>query len=236
MQTRSGTSQSPPDALHPASPTAPPAISNRQWKGLEIAATHTKQTPDPFLIDNENALLLAAWGRHSCEFAKNSQIRRVAQAGVGPCGFTSALPPLTSSRGPFTGRSISLRFLSGSPRVHRPSPVAIQLIISNRSASRLEMPETYTKQRTGTLSNRHKFTQRKTTSIPTSSLKRRLAPHPPKPTHSQPNGLHLAFVDATGPIAYHFGVTHHLGWASVIEVPSVVATPSLSAAKWCARA
>ncbi len=39
-------------------------------------------------------------------------------------------------------------------------PVAPQLIISNRSARRLELPETYTKQRTGTLSNRHKFTSR----------------------------------------------------------------------------
>jgi hypothetical protein len=28
--------------------------SNRHWKGLEIAVTHTKQSPDPFLIDNEN--------------------------------------------------------------------------------------------------------------------------------------------------------------------------------------
>ena len=36
-----------------------PAISNRQWKGLEIAVTRTKQTPDPFLIDNENALFSA---------------------------------------------------------------------------------------------------------------------------------------------------------------------------------
>ena len=35
------------------------ATSNRQWKGLEIAVTHTKQAPDPFLIDNENALFLA---------------------------------------------------------------------------------------------------------------------------------------------------------------------------------
>jgi hypothetical protein len=33
--------------------------------------------------------------------------------------------------------------------------------ISNRSDPRLEMPETYTKQRTGTLSNRHKFTHSK---------------------------------------------------------------------------
>jgi hypothetical protein len=31
-------------------------ISNRHWMRLEIAVTHTKQTPDPFLIDTENAL------------------------------------------------------------------------------------------------------------------------------------------------------------------------------------
>ncbi len=34
-----------------------PTISNRQWKGLETAVTHRKQTPDSFLIDNENAVL-----------------------------------------------------------------------------------------------------------------------------------------------------------------------------------
>jgi hypothetical protein len=37
-----------------------------------------------------------------------------------------------------------------------PRPVATQLIISNRSACRLEMPETYRKQTTATRSNRHK--------------------------------------------------------------------------------
>ena len=31
-------------------------FSNRHWMRLEIAVTHTKQTPDPFLIDTENAL------------------------------------------------------------------------------------------------------------------------------------------------------------------------------------
>ncbi len=33
---------------------APLPLSNRQPKGLEIAVTQTKQTPDSFLIDNEN--------------------------------------------------------------------------------------------------------------------------------------------------------------------------------------
>ena len=33
------------------------AISNRQWKGLEIAVTHSKQRPAKFLIDNKNSLL-----------------------------------------------------------------------------------------------------------------------------------------------------------------------------------
>ena len=49
---RSGAQRLPPDASHPASPILPARISNRQWKGLEIAVTPTKQTPDPFLIDN----------------------------------------------------------------------------------------------------------------------------------------------------------------------------------------
>jgi hypothetical protein len=38
------------------STTYPTVISNRHWKRLEIAVTHTKQSTDPFLIDNENAL------------------------------------------------------------------------------------------------------------------------------------------------------------------------------------
>src|SRR5580698_3430007 len=104
--------------------------------------------------------------------------RRVAQAGVGLCAFAvdvaSASPPLTSSSlpsseakgGPFTGRRISPRFLSESPRTLTAAPVATHLIISNRSTRRLEMPETYTKQRTDPLSNRHKFTQRVVTSAP----------------------------------------------------------------------
>jgi hypothetical protein len=84
-----------------------------------------------------------------------------------PPAFVS--PPLTSSRGRFIGRRISPRFLSESPRTLTSPPVVRHLIISNRSARRLEMPETYTKQRTDPLSNRHKFTHCETTSTPTSS-------------------------------------------------------------------
>jgi hypothetical protein len=114
-------------------------------------------------------LLNAAHTPLNC--ARTSPTRRVAQAGVGLCAVASAFafPPLTSSRGPFTGRRISLRLLSVSPRPLTSPPVATQLIISNRSARRLEMPETYTKQRTDPLSNRHKFTHCETTSTPTSS-------------------------------------------------------------------
>ncbi len=53
-----GYSTAPPLQRH-----APSSISNRQWKGLETAATPTKQSTDSFLIDNENG---HAWGRHSC--------------------------------------------------------------------------------------------------------------------------------------------------------------------------
>ncbi len=43
----------------------------------------------------------------------------------------------------------------------RPLPLVRRLIISNRSARRLEMRERYRKRTTGTLSNRHKFTESK---------------------------------------------------------------------------
>ena len=47
------------------------------------------------------------------------------------------------------------------------TPVVSQLIISNRHTCRLEMPETYRKQTTAPLSNRHKFTHSHRTSLPT---------------------------------------------------------------------
>ncbi len=169
-----------------ASPSTTPShlrikLSNRQWKGLEIAVTHTKQTPDPFLIDNENAPFRATprtWGRHSClrneahtplNCARTTSPRRVAQAGVGLCAFVSrAFATRPSSRGPFTGRRISLRVRFEPTLLPAAHPVATQLIISNRSARRLEMPESYTKQRTAPRSNRHKFTQSNSTCHPTS--------------------------------------------------------------------
>ncbi len=56
MYMRSGAQQLPPDASHPASPILPARISNRQWKGLEIAVTPTKHSPELFLIDNKKQL------------------------------------------------------------------------------------------------------------------------------------------------------------------------------------
>jgi hypothetical protein len=137
------------------------------------------------------------WGRHSClrnaaEFgrsrihaeecqrhdevphtplncARTLSTQRVTQAGVGLCAVAvaSAPPPLTSSRGPFTGRRISLRVAAVTPRTLTAAPVVSHLIISNRSTRRLELPETYTKQRTDPLSNRHKFTHQLSTCHPT---------------------------------------------------------------------
>jgi hypothetical protein len=52
-------------------------------------------------------------------------------------------------------------------------PVATQLIISNRRACRLEMPESYTKQTTATRSNRHKCRHSFATSPPTCSASAR---------------------------------------------------------------
>jgi hypothetical protein len=131
-------------------------------------------------------LARVAWGRHSClrnhnprtmNCAPTHATQIVAQAGVGLCAsavdvaFACAFdsPPLTSSRGPFTGRRISLRCDSRSNPNVTATPVVSHSTISNRSARRLEMPETYTKQRTDPLSNRHKFTHCETTSTPTSS-------------------------------------------------------------------
>src|SRR5580704_2031008 len=98
--------------------------------------------------------------RTSLNCARTTSTLRVAQAAVGLCAVTFALPPLTSSRGPFPGRRISLRFRFESRLKVIAEPVVFHLIISNRSDPRLELPETYTKQRTDTLSNRHKFTHR----------------------------------------------------------------------------
>jgi hypothetical protein len=129
-------------------------ISNRHSMRLEIAVTHTKQTPDPFLIDTENAPFRTTprtWGSQfwlrneahpSLQCVSSPSPRTVAQAGVGLCAFGSrAFEKRPSSRGPFTGRRISLRFLSAPSFTLATEPVATQLIISNRSARRLEMPE-----------------------------------------------------------------------------------------------
>ena len=43
-----------------------PATSNRQWKGLEIAVTPTKHSPDPSLIDNEKQLFRKIACRAGC--------------------------------------------------------------------------------------------------------------------------------------------------------------------------
>ncbi len=109
-----------------------------------------------------------SWGRHPCllnaahpsmNCARTTSTQKVAQAGVGLCAVVPrAFEKRPSSRGPFTGRRISVRSGFEAPRIVTAHPVATHLIISNRSARRLELPETYTKQRTGPLSNRHKFT------------------------------------------------------------------------------
>ncbi len=178
-----------------------PTISNRNFSRLEFTVTHRKHSPTPksnrnFRSTNPHG----AWGSQfwlrnhnpstvSC--ARSTPTQRVTQAGVGLCAVPPALafPPLTSSRGPFTGRRISLRscsLLANHPMPPLPpvaagqrsaptrqplplcrEPVAIHPIISNRSTRRLELPETYTKQRTDPLSNRHKFTQCAVTSTPT---------------------------------------------------------------------
>ncbi len=95
---------------------------------------------------------MALLNTFSMNGARGAATHRVAQAGVGLCAFVSrAFEKRPSSRGPFTGRRISLLFHPARPHPRNP--------FSNRSARRLEMPESYTKQRTDTLSNRHKFTR-----------------------------------------------------------------------------
>jgi catechol 2,3-dioxygenase-like lactoylglutathione lyase family enzyme len=97
------------------------AISNRNWKLLEIVVTPTKHSPTHISNRNENT---RAWSRSSClrndahtsmNWASATSTPRVAQAGVGLCpsavavASASVFPPSTSSRGPFTGRRLSLR-------------------------------------------------------------------------------------------------------------------------------
>jgi hypothetical protein len=206
MHLRSGSSLRPPDAPHPAPPISSPRISNRHWKGLEIAVNSTKHSPD--LISNRQKNKYS-WGRYSCLrnaahtsmiCARTSAPRRVAQAGVGRCAVvsrafdkhpSSSLPSCKAKRDPFTGRRLSLRLLSVSPRPLTSPPVATQLIISNRSARRLELPETYTKQRTDPLSNRHKFTHCNTTSLPTSP---KFNSRRPKLSHHEPKSAQRSFA------------------------------------------
>jgi hypothetical protein len=147
-------------------------ISNRNFCKFETRVTHRKRSPDPISNRNFHSTNSAPrWGRHSClrnaahpsmNCARTTSTRRVAQAGVGLCAVAS--PPLTSSRGPFTGQRISLRLYSlwDCTTAHTTACATGYLTnlppISNRSAPRLEMPESYRKQTTDPLSNRHKFT------------------------------------------------------------------------------
>jgi len=105
-----------------------------------------------------------------------------------PSGQPSASAPVTAGqRSALTRQLLTLV----------PSPVATQLIISNRSARRLEMPESYTKQRTGPLSNRHKFTHHNATSLPTSSPQHRK--HEPQESEQRDGRFprHLFFSKTT---------------------------------------
>ncbi len=126
-----------------------------------------------------------AWGRHSCvrnaaEFGyrrihteecqwhdevpyPSTNCARTALASLGSTP-SSSLPSSEAKGGPFTGRRISLRFLSASPRTLFANPVSPHSTISNRSDPRLEMPESYRKQTTAPLSNRHRFTHENMTS------------------------------------------------------------------------
>jgi hypothetical protein len=138
-------------------------ISNRNWKLLEIPATPTKHSPDAFSNRNENT---QTWGRHSClrnaahismNCARTAPTQRVAQAGVGLCAVVSrAFEKRPSSRGPFTGRRISLRFpslnphsssvTSTHPEVGEAARLGRSTTLSNRHWKRLEIPVTHTKQ------------------------------------------------------------------------------------------
>jgi hypothetical protein len=68
-----------------------------------------------------------------------------------PSGHNLTAAPVTASR-------VNREHRASTPQIFLriPLPVATQLIISNRSACRLELPESYRKQTTGTRSNRHK--------------------------------------------------------------------------------
>ncbi len=146
-------------------------ISNRNFSRLETRVSRRKHSPA--LSSNRNfrstiSRMREAWGSQfwlrnvahtSLSCARTTTTLRVAQAGVGLCAFAVGFPSLTSSRGPFTGRRIPLRFHAPTTTACTAGHLTHPSLISNRSACRLEMPESYSKQRTGTLSNRLKFTQ-----------------------------------------------------------------------------
>jgi hypothetical protein len=160
-----------------APPSAPQlTISNRNFSPLEITVTHRKHSPG--LKSNRN---FRSTMSHSTAHTWGSQFwlrnrnlgtvkcgrTRVAHGTLTlpfpECGSEATAPPPDSTRARrslanhpttrFGARMIAATTACAAG--HLPYPT----LISNRSARRLEMPESYTKQRTAPLSNRHKFTQ-----------------------------------------------------------------------------
>jgi hypothetical protein len=99
MHLRSGSSFRPPDAPHPASPTASPQISNRYWKLLEIPVTPTKHLPGPVSNRNKNRGIAC---RAGCS-PTTSKIRPTPETPAGP-PIQRRLPVEAGSRLSRSGR------------------------------------------------------------------------------------------------------------------------------------
>jgi hypothetical protein len=159
--------------------------SSRHLVPLETSVTSRKQTKE--VRSNRDYMThslkagLNAWGRHSC--LRNAAHASMHCSRIQPIlecvSAATALPaskasphcslanhPTTFSKPGTAGQrsAITRQLLTFCSE-----PVATQLIISNRSARRLETLESYRKQTIGTCSNRHKCRSSVTTCYPTSS-------------------------------------------------------------------
>jgi hypothetical protein len=153
------------------------ATSNRNFPRLEARVSRRKHSPAPSSNRNFRSTSFRtreAWGsqfwlRDAAHTSLNCAPTTSPTPPDSPhtpfpeCGSEATAPPPDSTRARrslanhpttrFGARMIAATTACAAG--HLPYPT----LISNRSARRLEMPESYTKQRTAPLSNRHKFTQ-----------------------------------------------------------------------------
>ncbi len=153
-------------------------IPNRNFSRLETRVTHRKHSP----ASNSNRNFRSTISRHAWRTWGSQFWLRNHNSGTVNCGRTrvahgtlhTPFPECGSeATAPLPNTTQLQRSLAMRPAIgFAAGTVAPTIVyaggyltnpISNRSAPRLEMPESYTKQRTDTLSNRHNFTQQTAT-------------------------------------------------------------------------